>query len=29
VGIAAIAAVLVGVGLFLDPIQTTSAGRGF
>lgn len=26
---AIIAAVCVGVGLFLDPIQTTSAGRGF
>jgi len=27
--IATLALVLVGVGIFLDPIQTTSAGRGF
>jgi len=29
VGILSLALVLFGVGLFLDPIQTTSAGRGF
>lgn len=29
VGIALLALVFVGAGLFIDPIQTTSAGRGF
>ena len=29
VGIALLALVMVGAGLFIDPIQTTSAGRGF
>ena len=29
VGIALLALVFVGAGLFIDPIQTTATGRGF